>query len=300
MKSISGGLATALAAEVTSKAHCWKITRRDGAAFYFTDHDQDLSIGGHTYSAAAGFQQTAIAAASDLSVNNLEVTGYFDSSFLTAEDLRAGLFDFAEAEIFVVDWSNLSLGVMNLSRSYLGEVRSTPAGVFTTELRGLVQRLMAKVADVWTPECRADFGSSGLRKCNKDPTAFTFSETVTAVSDNSIFAITNGNGAAVDGYYNFGVVKWLTGHNAGRAMEVKYWVNAPSTLQLYLPMPRTIVIGDTLTVTAGCDKTLTTCKNKFNNVVNRQAEDYIPGMDSVIQVPNSPATTSGGGGKGRG
>lgn len=298
MKTISDGLTAALTAEVTTKAHCWRITRRDGTVFRFTDHDADLVISGDTYVASVGYQQTAITETPDLAVNNLEVTGYFDSDFLTAADLRAGLFDFAEAAIFVVDWSNLALGVMKLARTYLGEVRSTPSGIFTTELRGMVQRLMAKVGDVWSPECRADFGSTGLRQCNKDPGAFTFGEIVESVTDGANFTISNSNPAAVDGYYNLGILSWFTGFNSGRSMEVKAWTSVTGVVQLYLPMPRQIVVGDVLNIVAGCDKSHETCKTKFDNMVNRQAEDFIPGMDAIIQTPNASASSgsSGGGG----
>jgi hypothetical protein len=71
---------------------------RRHSAYYFTDHDADLLIDGHTYVSSVGYQQTAISADPALTVNNTEVTGYFDSVALTADDLRSGLFDFAEAQ----------------------------------------------------------------------------------------------------------------------------------------------------------------------------------------------------------
>lgn len=301
MKTISAGLTTALAQEVTTKAHCWRITRRDNVVFYFTDHDEDLSISDgnspptyHTYVSAVGYQETAISSDAALSVNSLEVSGYFDSAALTADDLRSGLFDFAEARVFVVDWSDLTLNEMKLARCYLGEVRSTPAGIFTTELRGMAQRLQAKVADVYTPECRADFGSVGLRQCNKDPVPFTNHETVTAVTDAAHFVITNGDTRAVDAWYAYGVVTWTAGANNGRSMEVKGWDQSDAAVELILPMHGTVTIGDTLDIVAGCDKRHDTCKDKFDNMVNRQAEDFIPGVDAVIQTPNSaPSAKSG-------
>ncbi len=294
MKTISGGLTTAIAAEVTTKAHCWQITRLDGVEFFFTDHDADLVIDGDTYASAVGYQQTALSAAPDLTINNLEVTGYFDSDFLTADDLRSGLFDFAEARIFVVDWSNLALGKMKLARANLGEVRSTPSGIFTTELRGMVQRLAAKIADVYTPECRADFGSVGLRQCNKDPALFTSSETVTAVTDAANFHITHGDVRAVDDWYADGVITWTSGNNAGRSIEVNGWAQSGGVVLLRFPMPRAVQVGDTLSIVAGCDKRHDTCRDKFDNIVNRQAEDFIPGTDAVIQTPNSAPSSSGG------
>jgi hypothetical protein len=59
-------------------------------------------------------------------------------------------------------------------------------------------------------------------------------------------------------------------------------------------MPHPIVVGDTCNLIAGCDKKHDTCKVKFNNIVNRRAEDFIPGLDAVIQTPNAPPGQSGG------
>lgn len=88
-----------------------------------------------------------------------------------------------------------------------------------------------------------------------------------------------GSGA---GYFDFGIVTWRTGANEGLSMEVKAFV--PGQVTLALPMSYEIQIGDTFDITAGCDKSLTTCRDKFHNVVNFRGEPYLPGTDKVVQV----------------
>lgn len=83
------------------------------------------------------------------------------------------------------------------------------------------------------------------------------------------------------GYFAYGKVKWLTGANAGYSMEVRSF--APGAVTIVLPMEYPIAIGDTYTITAGCDKQFGTCKNRWNNVVNFRGEPYIPGIDTVIR-----------------
>ena len=59
---------------------------------------------------------------------------------------------------------------------------------------------------------------------------------------------------------------------------------------LFLPFQGTIEVDDTLTIYAGCDKTLdgvNGCITKFDNILNRQAEDYVPGTAYIIQGPAS-------------
>ena len=47
MKAASSELSAHLAAEVTTLASCWRVTRKDGAGFFFTDHDRDLAVDGN-------------------------------------------------------------------------------------------------------------------------------------------------------------------------------------------------------------------------------------------------------------
>ena len=86
MKLLPPGLAAHLASGATTLAWCWRLTRRDGTAQGFTDHDRDIVFDGTTFEAAAGFTASEIKDAVGLSVDNLEV-----ESALSSERLeRAG------------------------------------------------------------------------------------------------------------------------------------------------------------------------------------------------------------------
>jgi len=158
VKSISTSLRTHLRGEVTTLATCWELTRRDGFKLFFTDHDVDLVIDGDTYIASTGYKRTAIQNDATLAVDNLDVEGIFDSSAITEQDLRAGVYDYAEVRIFLVNWADLSQGILRLRRGWLGEVLLTPDGIFKAELRGLTQLLSQNIGNFYTPECRVDLG----------------------------------------------------------------------------------------------------------------------------------------------
>lgn len=93
-----------------------------------------------------------------------------------------------------------------------------------------------------------------------------------------------GGGSA--GYFDYGVMTFTSGANAGLSMEVRSYV--PGSWVLVLPMPYPALAGDAYEMTPGCDKTLPTCKAKFNqpegNVVNFRGEWYLPGNDKILQV----------------
>ena len=87
------------------------------------------------------------------------------------------------------------------------------------------------------------------------------------------------------GYFAYGAVTWLTGQNAGYRMEVKQF--APGVVTLALPMEYPIAVGDTYSISAGCDKQLGTCSARYSNVVHFRGEPYIPGIDMVIKPQTS-------------
>jgi uncharacterized phage protein (TIGR02218 family) len=42
--------------------------------------------------------------------------------------------------------------------------------------------------------------------------------------------------------------------------------------------------GDEYIATAGCDKSLATCRDRFNNVINFRGMPYLPGTDKILQI----------------
>jgi hypothetical protein len=163
MKTITLAMRGHLNKAVTSLATCWKIQRKDGRAFHFTDHDQDLVFGGNTYGASSSFSRSAITNSSNMAVDNLDVLGYFESDGMLENELRAGLFDRAEIWLFLVNWADLSMGQINLRRGWMGQTVLTKQGTYRAELRGLFQVLSQTVGEVYSFNCRADLGDKRCR-----------------------------------------------------------------------------------------------------------------------------------------
>lgn len=57
-----------------------------------------------------------------------------------------------------------------------------------------------------------------------------------------------------------------------------------SLIQLSIPMPRAIPVGTTYTITRGCNREWTTCKNVFNNLVNFRGFPFVPGVDKAYKI----------------
>lgn len=90
--------------------------------------------------------------------------------------------------------------------------------------------------------------------------------------------------------------KYATNLNYNTAREIQtYEIEAwsglgnISTFRLFQKTPFDIHVGDLFRVFPGCNKTISMCKTRFNNIMNRRAEDFVPGPDKSTQVPYSGA-----------
>ena len=157
-KTVSSGLATHLAGVVTTIAFMWRIERRDGTVFRFTNHDQDIVFNSNTYKATSGFTSSDIANSSSFSVNNLNAQAIFDSADITEADLRNGLFDYAEVRLFAVNYKDTTQGELRQLKGRIGEVQISDNQYFTAELRDLMQLMSQNIGELYAPECRTDLG----------------------------------------------------------------------------------------------------------------------------------------------
>jgi uncharacterized phage protein (TIGR02218 family) len=116
--------------------------------------------------------------------------------------------------------------------------------------------------------------------------ALTVESSVATVTSRRVFSTAAISRA--DGWFDGGVVTWLTGLNAGLEGEVKRWTDSSNTIELHQAMPFNIAASDTFTVTAGCDLLRATCKTKFDNIYNFRGFPDMPTRDAVLAYPDSP------------
>jgi len=241
----------------------------------------------------------AIAAAGETAARGWDAVadslqGYADSAMetvlddagLDAAELRAGLYDGAEVRIFVVNWQDPSQGALRLRRGWLGEVTLSSEGQWRTELRGMSQVLAQRLIEPYTPDCRADLGDA---RCGVDITDphWTRPGIVTAPLDALSFT------AAIDvtdkpnDWFAGGVVLFTSGPNSGRAIEVRGASLATGDLVLSFPPPFPVGTGDAFDIYPGCDKRLSTCIDRFDNVLNFRGDPFVPGADKLTETPNA-------------
>lgn len=275
MKTVSANLKAHLEGEVLTICTLWKVTRTDAQVFGFTDNSRDVVYSGTTYEAATGHTPSSIKTTSDLGVDNLEVQSILDSSTITEADIQAGLWDYATVEIMVVNYLSLADGHMTLRKGWLGNVKTGRAN-FVAELRGMMQPLQQTIGRVYTPACDAALGDV---RCGVTLGSYTVTGSVTTATSGRVF--TDSARTEVNDYFAGGLITWTNGDNDTYQMEVKSSTSA-GVITLQQAMPNDTTIGDTYSLSAGCNKLLSTCLAKFNNVVNFRGFPHVPGPDKVI------------------
>ncbi|MBQ0822279.1 DUF2163 domain-containing protein [Microvirga sp. HBU67558] len=282
MRPISQNLSAHLAGGATNLCHCWRLVRRDGAAFGFTDHDRDLAFGGTIYAARTGLEAAEVTAELGFAVGGGEVSGALVSAGLTEDDIASGLYDDAGVETWLVNWSNVDERLL-LDIGSIGEIRRADGG-FVAEVRGLMHRFDEERGRLFRATCAADLGDA---RCGIDLSSSRHSATgAVAATDGALTLAASGIGFA-DGWCTAGQLTWTSGDNAGLSVEIKVHraTGGTDTFDLWQRPPQPIRIGDTFRVTAGCDKTHGTCRAKFRNALNFRGFPHMPGNDFIIRMP---------------
>lgn len=289
---ISDALQNHLDGGHTTLANAWAITRKDGEVFGFTDHDRVLVFDDMTFLPDSGMTAMALQRATGLSVDNTEALGALSEAGLTEADIEAGRFDGAEVTAWKVNWADVTERAL-MFRGVIGEIQRID-GAFRAEVRGLSSLLNRPVGRVYQKPCTAVLGDKACRFDASTP-GYVYEGQVSAVEDARIFVFEAMDGFEPD-WFNRGRLDVLSGEGAGLNGAIKRdrTENASRTVELWAPLRSSISAGDTVRLTAGCDKRFETCRLKFNNALNFQGFPDLPGDDWVAITPGQSSETGGG------
>ena len=286
------GLFQHLAGGVTSVCHCWLVTRKDGETYGFTDHDSDLSFDGHVFKASSGLSAGALQQTTGMAVDNSEAVGALSDVSVSEEDLAEGRFDGAEVQSWLVNWADVAERVAEF-RGNFGEV-TRKAGSFRVELRGLTERLNQVQGRVYQAGCSAVLGDArcGIHLASA---AYRVTAEIAEIDVLGRLRIESGTGFA-DRWFERGHIEVLSGPSVGATVMIKGdRVTATGrVLDLWHGTGAVLVAGDSLRITAGCDRRAATCRAKFSNFLNFRGFPHIPGEDWLSAYPTSGSLNDGG------
>ncbi len=285
-----------LASGASTVARAWRVVRGDGQTYGFTDHDGDLEFDGMLFKASSGLAAKALQHTTGMSVDNTEAVGALSDAAIDEADLIAGRFDGAQVSIWAVNWANPLQNMLQF-RGTFGEV-TRAGGAFKVELRGLTEALNTPQGRVYQRGCSAVLGDSAC-KFNLETAGFRAEMTVAAVEDSGEIVL-SGAASQPETWFQFGRAQVTSGAAAGLVGMVKRDRLEPSLglgarrVALWQTFAAPLAVGDTITLEAGCDRSHSTCKTKFANLINFQGFPHIPGEDWQMGYPNSVQAKDGG------
>ena len=165
MRDIPEEMAARIESGAATLCHAWRVTRADGVALGFTDHDQVLAVDGTPCSPIEGFEAGAREGEAGFEPGSLTLAGHLGEGddALTEAAIGAGLFDRARVELWRVDWMRPDLKV----RLWVGRIRGLKreGGRLTVELEGPLAALDRQIGRTYGRLCEARLGDG---RCGVD------------------------------------------------------------------------------------------------------------------------------------
>ena len=282
----------------------YTFTLPGGQVLRWTGGDQAITVNGTTWSLGPGLRRGRTRQCVGIEVDTLDVTVFDLPVDLDTEEramqingtpllayIARGGFEHARLELQraflrAADMASLNPPIAGTLVSFTGRVATTK-GDRTQQLLGIksdTEQLDVMVpAEVYQPGCSNTLYDAG---CGVNRDAKSVNSVANTASDATRTRFGHGLTQAA-GHFDLGVVRFLTGANAGVSRTVKRHtvggaggtVNEIAVLQ---PFPFPVAPGDGFVAYPGCDKTQPTCSKKFNNVIRFRGKPYVPAAETVM------------------
>ncbi len=278
--------------DVTTVCHCWRLTRPDGVASGFTDHDLPLTVDGTLFEPQSGFSASEARETLGMAADTVDVEGALSSALIRDEDIAAGLYDGAKVETLLVNWREPGDFAV-VRRAAIGKITRSDDR-FVAELESLASRLDQPNGRSVRRTCDAELGDA---RCGFDLDRPDFRATgeVEAMDAPDRIVAAGLDGFAA-GWFSSGTLTWASGARRGWVERVVDHRLSGAHVILVL-QPRVgppVGAGDVFSVVAGCDKTFATCKAKFANALNFRGFPHLPGNDAAYAYVADGGNFDGG------
>lgn len=278
----------------------WKIVRPDGVTVRFTNHNIDLvnPADGLTYTPVDSLRMSAYQRITGIDPSNIEMQGIIGTQAFN--DFLAQKFNGTRITEYLLHWQYPWAGVIQ-SATFILDTLSYDAAKWHAEGSSISKVLLLPKGHVYGRTCRYVLGDDECKVSmgQLEETGSVLTVTNDHTKFESAIAQTNdafGNARGVAGYWAFGNLTWTSGNNIGLKFEIRSHeielVPENAIITLQTPTPFSIVSSDQFTIEPGCDKTLVTCRTKFQNPTdgandNGNQKNYggfptIPGKDGIF------------------
>lgn len=259
------------------QADLWTITLSGGSVIRWCGADTSIAANGYTYSLGPLIERTTISEKTGLEAVSMDVTITGDSTdlingvpviqFISQRGFDGALVKLERA--FFPSWGDPVTGtILRFSGKVtsVNEVKGESAQITVSSWLMLLDTMMP--SDLYQASCLHTVYDSG---CTLNPSSFAATGTASAGGSTTAF---NVSVSMTANDYAQGRIVFNSGANAGLQRGIKS--NTSSGITVVAPFPYIPAAGDSFTIYKGCDRTMGTCKNKFNNLVNYKGTDFVP------------------------
>jgi hypothetical protein len=277
------------------------ITLANGIVLTTTSHQVDLLVGTTTFFAAKYGKWTRGSFTSDndaTQVQEMSLTVACDQTVLypgsntpLLQTVASAIFDRARVTMqtgYMLQNFNPNnlvpapLSANFVATKFVGDLVSSADPLTTTNATFKVSALTYLLQEPWPQRVVQSGCTYALfdRNCALNKASFGQTRAVASGSTSLILNLTTALSAAAP-YFNAGVITFTSGQNNGLSMSIAKEI---STTQLLLSAPflLPISVGDTVIAYPGCDKTLGTCTNTFNNATRFSGAPSIPEPERAV------------------
>ncbi len=278
---------------------CYEITLQDGTVVRWSGADVPVTVPVNgvatTFALGPLIRRNMVKMVVGISVDSLDLTLSADDAITIGGVplIRAGVngrLDGATVRLYrayATDWTSGWVGVILRFAGTMGEVRGTRSQL-TAKVNNYLQLLNTQqparsyqAGCTWT-----------LYDSNCGATKRTNSGYITTLDQRWQFS------TSIDGYQSVarnelidislgtmlqgGQLRFTSGANAGFTYPVKTWTGHSATLLRAAGL--VLAVGDTFTVTWGCNKTINVCALAFNNRARYGGFPFIPAAETAVPV----------------
>lgn len=261
------------------KCDLYEIALASGMSFRYANYDMDITLPDGTFFSSKGpiFTRSKISLNSKITIDKLTVTMQIDASDTISGTpmlhvVNNGGFDCSQLTLYKCFMSVPGV-VVGAVKTFTGDIEVDEGGGL--ELKLEVKSSAARL-DVeyplrkYYPTCPYTLYGAG---CGLDINNFMHSGTITGIiADYSQFSTSL---QLPDSYLAGGGIEFTSGVLSGLSAPIKYSM-ATGQITLLIPVSANPATGDTFRAYPGCDLTITTCTNKFNNRSRNRSTPYIP------------------------
>lgn len=274
MKTIPPSTRDALSAPAAQTSICLLVIRRDDVIVGLTDSSRDVTFDGYLFRCSPGLRFEQLTQSADLAPDHGTLITASSASGLDTDDIAAGAYEDAHAEIWRVDGDNPEHRNM-LSLGTIGELTSNGDRI-EIEFRSTKHALSRTTARIYQKSCDARLGDAA---CGVDVEALAVPGTIDLHDGLNVEVA---NTCPCDPQLLIGgTLRVEEGEFAGLRARIRVAEASPSgvILTLWQSPTVTLPIATSVRLYRGCDKSLTVCRNIFDNAERFRGFPTIPGTN---------------------